>query len=142
MAERRRKVAARDRADRLAVRDDRRALTRWSPTLDAESRQQPLRALLALTLEWRAASERSLVPAHDPAEARLQWRDARTEFVTVQRKSGLEPQGVASAEACGRHPGIEHRLPELRRAGDGYVHFQSVLAGIARARNDAIVTVP
>ena len=92
-------------------------------------------AALLLGLERRSAAEVALVPAHHPAEAGLQRRDARAELVAVQRQAGLEPQRVAGAEArparCRRRGA---RPTSRRRLGGRHGDLDAVLARCSRCR--------
>ena len=108
-----REVAARDLADRLAV-DEHRLVARGAaggPRWRCRGAGGPTPALL-LGRQGVAAPEVALVPAHHPAEAGLQRRDARAQLVAVQRQAGLEPQRVAGAEPGGLDAGAEHGVPQ------------------------------
>ncbi len=84
---------------------------RRTTTIGGEPEQPSRDAGGALGASGLAPAERRLVPRHHPAEPRLQRRDARTELVTVQRKSGFEPEGVAGAETRGGDAGRDDARP-------------------------------
>ena len=64
--------------------------------------------------------------------------------MAVKGHSGLQPQRVASAQAAGDEPIVlprfQQRIPQGGRVGIGAVELEAVLAGVARARNEAFDT--
>src|SRR5205085_9668723 len=131
--EHRREVAARDLAGRLAVDDDDVALASRLAPGQGEASEATGNSPLALTLERGASPELAFVPADDPAEPRLQRRNARAQLVAVQREPRLEPQGVASAKARGLDAAGNHARPERLRDLAGERALHAVLPRVAGA---------
>src|SRR5262249_14248185 len=110
-----REVSARDLPHGFISRLHRVAGTGDLPAREHEPAQSTADTALAYGEERRATTEVALVETHDPREARLQRRDARPEFVAVQRQPCFEAEGVARAEPGGADPGIEEKPPNGRR---------------------------
>ena len=119
--EHRGEVAAGDDAGRLAVDEHRLVGARRPASLDGQASEHAGHAALALRHQGISAPEAAvLVPCHDPAEPRLQGRDAWAELVTVQRQRRFQTQRVARAEAGRHHARAQHGVPHgggpVRRA--------------------------
>src|SRR5207248_1234034 len=84
VAQGRRKVSARHRADFLAVANNPASLAWRPPAFGREAAEATGDSLLPLPRERRPTAEVRLVPADDPAEPRLQRRDPGAELVAVQ----------------------------------------------------------
>ena len=139
--EHRGEVAAGHLANDLSV-DHHLLFSAWRPPpFSPDAAQLAGDASLLLDRKWTSAAEVVLVPTHHPTETGLERRDARTELMAVQREPGLESEGVARPQPCGRHTGGQHRVPDpdgmLGRHGD----LDAVLARVARPRDDAFDSV-
>src|SRR5262249_59633072 len=125
-----REVSARDLPHGFISRLHRVAGTGDLPAVEHEPAQSTADTALAFGEERRATTEVALVETHDPREARLQRRDARPEFVAVQRQPCFEAEGVARAEPGGADPGIEEKPPNGRRDRGRDVELDAVLTGV------------
>src|SRR5688572_3675033 len=131
--ERRREGAARDLAftaigvDLLVAAQDSAALLQQEP--------EELRAL-AVRFESAPADEIARALEVDrPREPRIEGRDALVHVLAVEVHAGLQPQGVARAQAAGAHAGGHERTPGFGGAFGGEHRLEPVLAGVPGARD-------
>ena len=97
-----REVPAGHRPGRPAVLAERRSPARGLAPLGGQADQPAGHPGRSRSASSGAPPEVPLVPSHHPPQSGLEGGDARAQFVAVERKPGLEAQGVAGTEAGGR----------------------------------------
>ena len=88
-----------------------------------------------------AADEGALVELHDPAQTGFQGMDGVIDLVAVEGHLALQAEGVAAAQTRRqqtlRRASRHHGIPHLGGIGGGAVELKPVLAGVARAADEA-----
>ena len=110
--------------------------------LHLEPGQDAAYSALLLASQRVAAQEIALIELADPSEVRFPDGSCVVQFVTVKAHTGLEPQGVAGAEAtrdksvslAGLQQIVPHFFGVLRRE----VQFEAILAGVAGSSDEGL----
>jgi hypothetical protein len=135
-------ISARDRADDFSVAQNRGSFSRWASPIKREPTQNPTDALITFSEKSLTTKKIWLVPRDNPTKICLEGADARTEFMTMERKSGFEPQCVASSETGRNHPRVGKRIPQFDTTINRDRKLKSILAGISGTGHDDLGTLP
>ncbi len=139
-------AAAGDLADRVAgVIDDRRRLARRSAAVGADADAPARRTFGELAQDDAGAGKaafRAPALADGPGELGLDRGRGLVDVVAVEAQPGFEAQRIARAEADRHHLRLgQQPLGQSRRVGRRQRNLEPVLAGIARAGDEASAPV-
>ena len=95
-----------------------------------------LGAVGLLVSDGLLADELVLVQLAEHAEAGHDRRDLRRQLVAVQRKTGLETQGVAATESARHHARLQESIPVLHDQSVRGIDLKTVLSGVTGAADD------
>ena len=110
-------------------------MPRDPPGAAEQANQHPARRGLGRRGQRVPADEiPGLVELHHPAQARVERRDGRAEFVAIQRHARLQPEGVPCGQP-GRHqaglgPRRGQRGPDVLRVLRGGEQLETIFAGV------------
>src|SRR5262249_23552872 len=126
---------------RGAVLDDVVAVARYARLQKLEANELSAHPFRLLALERRAADEVPLVQLHNPAQPGLERCVLFVDVVAVERELHLGAQGVSSSESCRNQAllpfFVQQGEPKSLGLARSTVELESVLAGVARAGEDA-----
>src|SRR5919199_1768406 len=121
LTQRGREGAAGHVSDLAALREDGVMRPRDSAVQHLQADQATPHALDALPEKCAAATEVGPVELDEPLQACLQRRCRLVDVIAVERQSGLQPQGIARAEANGHEamlaPTFQQEAPEVDGLG-------------------------
>src|SRR5207247_8069233 len=88
------------------------------------------------------ADERSLVELHHRIESCLENRRGLVDVVAVEKQARLQAKSVAGPQPTGKKPlrraGAKEKAEEIGRGLGRSVALESILAGVAGARHEAV----